>query len=280
MTTTTTKTTLNSVEAFNEMARTFADDLLEAFPNDTIVARYASGLGDVVNLDPKKPMTLFLDAMAPHADALTAKDPAMFESLGFSLDAWSSAPEKTQSAVWQYLNTLRLLATTVNAMPAEILTSIESLASDCAQQIQDGTMDMGSMMSVVMSKMQGMDLSALQDIDMSMLLNGLGGSDPDSLANLLGGAGAGAGGLGGMDIASLMNGMGGGGMGGAQLGGGGGLNLASLTGLMGGGGPEDDILKMLENTPRPTSAHGASKSSSKPSGSGSKSSKKKHHKKK
>lgn len=275
-----TKTTLNSVEAFNEMARTFADDLLEAFPNESLVARYASGLGDVASLDPKKPMTLFLDAMAPHTEALTAKDPAIFESLGFSLDAWSSAPDATKNAIWQYLNTLRLLATTVNAMPAEILTTIESLASDCAQQIQDGTMDMGSMMSVVMSKMQGMDLSALQDIDMSMLLNGLGGSDSDvsGLANLLGGAGAGAG-LGGMDLASLLGGAG------AGAGGLGGMDLASL---MGGGGAEDDILKMLENTPRPVPGPTPGPSrpprppGSRPSGgSGSGSSKKKsHHKKK
>ena len=273
-----TKTTLNSVEAFNEMARTFADDLLEAFPNESLVARYASGLGDVASLDPKKPMTLFLDAMAPHTEALTAKDPAIFESLGFSLDAWSSAPDATKNAIWQYLNTLRLLATTVNAMPAEILTTIESLASDCAQQIQDGTMDMGSMMSVVMSKMQGMDLSALQDIDMSMLLNGLGGSDSDvsGLANLLGGAGAGAG-LGGMDLASLLGGAG------AGAGGLGGMDLASL---MGGGGAEDDILKMLENTPRPVPGPTPGPSrpprppGSRPSGGSGSSKKKSHHKKK
>jgi hypothetical protein len=43
----------------------------------------------------------------------------------------------TKEAIWKYLQTLYILATTITALPAETLSMIESVAEKCAKQMSE-----------------------------------------------------------------------------------------------------------------------------------------------
>ena len=51
--------------------------------------------------------------------------------------------QNTKEAIWQYLQTLFILGTTITMIPQETLSSIETIAADCADKMQNGngTMD-------------------------------------------------------------------------------------------------------------------------------------------
>ena len=75
----------------------------------------------------------------------------------------------TKDAVWQYLQTLYILGTTIQSVPEDTLTAIEAMAKDVADKMasgdggdinQDALMKMMGSMSGMMSGMGDMDLGA------------------------------------------------------------------------------------------------------------------------
>ena len=62
----------------------------------------------------------------------------------------------TKNAVWQYLQTLYMLGTTITSIPQETLSLIESVAKDCADKIQtgDGQIDEKALMSMFSSMLK------------------------------------------------------------------------------------------------------------------------------
>ena len=80
----------------------------------------------------------------------------------------------TKDAIWQYLQTLYMLGTTITAFPADTLNMIESVANNMAQQISEGGGETGGQLdeAALMSSVQG-------------LLGNLG--NMGNLGNLLGG---------------------------------------------------------------------------------------------
>ena len=64
--------------------------------------------------------------------------------------------DATKGAVWQYLQTLYMLGTTITAIPQETLSVIESVAKDCADKMQsgDGEIDEKALMSMFSSMMK------------------------------------------------------------------------------------------------------------------------------
>jgi hypothetical protein len=55
----------------------------------------------------------------------------------------------TKDAIWQYIQTLYLLGTTITSIPQETLSAIEDVANKCALSMQngDGTFDEKMLMS-------------------------------------------------------------------------------------------------------------------------------------
>jgi hypothetical protein len=45
--------------------------------------------------------------------------------------------QNTKEAIWKYLQTLYILATTISALPAETLSIIENVAEKCAKQMTE-----------------------------------------------------------------------------------------------------------------------------------------------
>lgn len=224
---------MSTVGAFNQTLKSFLQELVDVFQDEPGVGKvqfFLSGLDLFISVNPRAALDGFLEAVAPHADLITAKDPKLFKKLelpgGITLgDLWKKASPQTQEAVWQYLQMLFLLASTAAAVPQDMLNAIEGMASQYAEKVKSGELDLTSVAS---------------------LLGGGGSGGLGALGGLLGGSAGGSGG--GFDlssVASLLGGMGGG-MGGGGGSSGGLENLAAgfLPGLGG----------MLESPPKKKSS--------------------------
>jgi hypothetical protein len=69
---------------------------------------------------------------------------------------WASPElsEQTRGAIWQYMQTLYILGTTITMFPPETLSMIENVAEKCAENMQEsGTFDMSAMSSLFSSLM-------------------------------------------------------------------------------------------------------------------------------
>jgi len=155
------------------MMRNFLEELEQTFPEEDKVGLVTEAFDELVRINAKKPMELFVAALAPHAALVTSKDPALFNQpirLPGGLDMsvlWAKpdVDQATRDAIWSYLQMLFMLGTTVEQLPPQLLQAIESVAMNCATQMQDP---------------QNVDFAGLSQ----MLMGGLG--------SVLGGAGAGA----------------------------------------------------------------------------------------
>jgi hypothetical protein len=162
---------MTTTQAFSEMQLQFATDLTQTFP-------------DV----PKPPVVdcpTFLKQLGPWATQMNAKDPAFFCSQNEFAKSWGldeiwarpDCSDTTKQAIWQYLQSLYMIGTTMSMFPPETLSMIESVAENCAKNMKtnpNGQLDEASLMAGMNSMM-------------AQLMSGNGG-----LAGLLGGAGGGA----------------------------------------------------------------------------------------
>jgi hypothetical protein len=174
---------MTTVQAFNTMLKNFLEELVDVFPEETQIKAFLDGFDGLTALNARAPLDMFIGSLAPHTDLAMAKNPELFAKLEFpgGIDfgkLWASdISDNTREAIWQYINLLFLLGTTVRSMPPEMLQGIESVAQNCADQIQSGQLD----------------FSALGGMLMNGGLGNLGGlGDLGALAGLGGGTGAGA----------------------------------------------------------------------------------------
>ena len=150
----------STITAFNQMMKNFLEELQATFPEEGKVGVVVEAFDDLARINAKKPMELFVAALAPHAPLVTSKNPALFDQpieLPGGLDMstlWAKedvAPE-TRDAIWQYIQMLFMLGTTVQNLPPQLLETIENVAMNCATQMQasDQPMDFGSLSSMLM----------------------------------------------------------------------------------------------------------------------------------
>jgi hypothetical protein len=164
-----------TTNAFNDMMQQFLDELVLTFPTEKKLVKYQNTFSILRKANPKKPLKEFMIAVSPFATHLMQKDEEFFKThaaeVPFLNDLdiprlWSSdLTDVTKGAIWQYLQTLYILGTTINSLPAETLSMIESVAQKCASQLQgdatspDGTINeealMNSMNGLMSSLLKG-----------------------------------------------------------------------------------------------------------------------------
>lgn len=181
---------MTTVQSFNHMLKSFLAELVDVFPDEPATKKIELFLAtfDTVISGPnsKMAMNMFMKEVSPHADAITAKDESMFDALelpgGISLrPIWEQATDNTKDCVWQYLQMLFLIGTTASVIPESMLSGIETMASKYAKQVQDGDLDVSSLMSMLLN---GGGLGALggalgdESGDMGGLLQQLMGAPP------------------------------------------------------------------------------------------------------
>lgn len=149
---------MTSVGAFNDMMEQFLNELVSTFPEEKGIKKYQASFEIVRKANPRKCVDSFMAAISPYASRLTAKDDSvMSEDISFLKQVhiskyWTpDLSQPTKDAIWQYLQTLYMLGMTISAIPADTLSMIESVASQCADKIQsgEGQLDEKALMSSV-----------------------------------------------------------------------------------------------------------------------------------
>jgi hypothetical protein len=107
-----------------------------------------------------------MGGVGEYAQKITQKDETFFtediKGIEFLQDLniaeyWTDKmSEGTKNAVWQYLQTLYMLGTTITAIPQETLSVIENVAKDCADKMQsgDGQIDEKALMNMFSSMLK------------------------------------------------------------------------------------------------------------------------------
>ncbi len=146
----------------------FMVELKETFPEEKTLGKYYTGFDLLKKSNPKRCVTAFMDEITPYASQLMAKDdtfildtnnvlPAILEEMHIREHWTSDTSQNTKDAIWQYLQTLYMLGTTIVSIPTETLNMIEAVAKQCADSMQNGGGGAGALdEKALMSSMSGL----------------------------------------------------------------------------------------------------------------------------
>jgi hypothetical protein len=165
-----------TVSAFNDMMEQFLDELVLTFPEEKSFVKFQASFTILRKTRPRTVMDNYMQSIGPLATHVMQKDETFFKEHAETIpilkelnlnkiwtDDLSSA---TKEAIWKYLQTMYILATTISVLPADTLSMIESVAEKCAKQMNDEgiTSEEALMknMSGLMSSLMGGGPSALK----------------------------------------------------------------------------------------------------------------------
>ena len=158
---------MSSITAFNDMMGQFLMELHKTFPEEKGLKKYIAAFEIIRDTNPKKIVNTFMENIAPHVDKISARDESIFMDDSADLEfmkalnikeCWPKASDGTKAAIWQYIQTMYMLGTTITSIPAETLSMIENVAKQCAEKMQnDGEgIDETQLMKSMQSMLGGM----------------------------------------------------------------------------------------------------------------------------
>lgn len=132
-----------TVSSFNDLMGQFLDDLEIAFPNDKGIQKYQASFMILRKAQPRKPLNEFMKSVTPLASQIMNKDeqffldspPGFLETLNIK-ELWTQATQENKDAIWQYVQTLYIIGTTISSLPPEALAVIEDVAKKCAESLK------------------------------------------------------------------------------------------------------------------------------------------------
>jgi len=155
-----------SVSAFNDMLTQFLVELHKTFPEEKGIKKVMTSVDLLKSTNPRAVVDLYMKGVTPYADKISAKDEKFLleeiEKIEFLKEFniknyWDRASQNTKNAVWQYLQTLYMLGTTISSIPAETLSMIETIAKDCADKMEGGQeLDQDALMKMMGSMLGGL----------------------------------------------------------------------------------------------------------------------------
>jgi len=157
-----------SVTAFNDMLSQFLVELHKTFPDEKGIKKMTASFEVIKQANPRLIVDSFMNGVTPYADKISAKDESFLleeiETIDFLKDLniksyWSRMTDGTKGATWQYLQTLYMLGTTINSIPADTLAQIERIAKGVADKMQTdgGELDQDALMKMMGSMLGGMN---------------------------------------------------------------------------------------------------------------------------
>ena|SRR5210317_930898 len=157
-----------SVTAFNDMLSQFLVELHKTFPDEKGIKKMTTSFEVIKQSNPRLIVDGFMKGVSPYADKISGKDESFLleeiETIDFLKDLniksyWSRMSEGTKAATWQYLQTLYMLGTTINSIPADTLSQIENIAKGVADKMQTdgGELDQDALMKMMGSMLGGMN---------------------------------------------------------------------------------------------------------------------------
>ena len=158
---------MSSVTAFNDMMGQFLVELHKTFPEEKGLKKYIAAFELIRDTNPKKIVNKFMTNITPHVDKISSRDESLFLEDSSELEfmqainikeCWPKASDGTKDAIWQYLQTLYMLGTTITSIPAETLSMIENVAKQCAENMKDSgeSLDENQLMKSMQSMLGGM----------------------------------------------------------------------------------------------------------------------------
>ncbi len=133
-----------SVTAFNETMDQFLTELNLTFPENKAVIKFQAAFELMKQTAPSKIIDNFMGSVKPYSQKITSKDESFILDDSKNIEAlagidlvgmWGQASDNTKNAIWQYLQTLVFIGTTVMIFPKDTMNMIEQVAEKCAGQI-------------------------------------------------------------------------------------------------------------------------------------------------
>ena len=155
-----------SYQAFNSMMQEFMNELIQTFPEEKSLKIENTKFATLKKANPKKIVETFMHAISPYTDSISKKDESILleNNIDFlkkmNIKNWwtSDLSANTKDAIWQYLNTLIMLGTTITSIPSDMLKQIENVAEQCASQMDSsGQPNMNNIFSGLQSIMGSMN---------------------------------------------------------------------------------------------------------------------------
>jgi uncharacterized protein (UPF0147 family) len=131
------------------MMDNFLSELSKTFPDEPGVKKYKTSYELVRKANPRKCVESYMAACTEYSQQIMNKDESFFveqgETISFLKDMnikkhWEdpNLSQGTREAIWQYIQTLYVLGTTITSFPPEALGMIEDVAQKCATNMQGG----------------------------------------------------------------------------------------------------------------------------------------------
>lgn len=156
---------MSSIQAFNSVMEEFLSELKETFPEEKKISVYLNSFQTMKKANPKKILELFMERAKPMSEFITQKNEQLFtQNEDIIPDVqlsklWNDdLDDETKHAIWEYLNTLYIIGTTINAIPTNLLNTLENVAEQCASQMSESDMNAGTLpdMGSLLAGMQNM----------------------------------------------------------------------------------------------------------------------------
>jgi len=143
--------------AFNEMYSQFLSELAQTFPEEPAIAKVAKKHKD------ERTCKKVMNKLSPWAQQLMEKDPKFFcEENEFVAqlnlhELWKKedVSETTRQAIWQYISSLYGFGVTLQMIPPQFMSVIESEAENCAKGLTEsgGELNEAAIMSAAQNMM-------------------------------------------------------------------------------------------------------------------------------
>lgn len=155
---------MSGFSSFNSLLEEFINEVQECFPDENKIKVYKNSFELLKKTNPKKCMVAFMNAIEPYKERINQEDESLMLDESITLvnelnlcGIWKheNCTENTKQAIWSHLKTLIIFGDTLQVIPSGLMSGIEKLASEYADQM-DGT-DVGSIdPTMLMKNMQKM----------------------------------------------------------------------------------------------------------------------------
>ena len=156
-----------SYQAFNSVLDEFLEELIKTFPEEKQIKVYQNQYILLKKSNNRAVCEGFIKTIQPYINDIQNKNESivMNNDIEFlqklNINKWwnSDLSDNTKDAIWQYLQTLTMLGTTITSIPQDILASIEGVAEQCANQMDGnsgGQPNLGSLFQGIQSIMGSM----------------------------------------------------------------------------------------------------------------------------
>jgi len=136
-----------SYSSFNDLLSEFINALSQTFEEYTELSDASNNLSALLAIDRsiEMPMDKFYEVFSEHSMAIMQKQDSLFDVCrvpyadGFDIaKEYKESDPETKKAIWDYLQQLFAMATTVKMLPAGMMTQIEDVANSCMESVTNG----------------------------------------------------------------------------------------------------------------------------------------------